>query len=518
MGVLGRMTMRKRTIILIVAVAAMLLTACGKKPEEKEKPKPYGFKEYSVDPKDSSRRTLTKEYENRVTERTWKNYDESGEVTWLKREYYDETGEHLLKEVTWGKERPTVSREYDFQGRCTVEMSKYEDGVYPVPNFDESKVISFPQEYWNYSEKDGLKLPFSLTEVNRSVLEVRTEFSYRGDTDEIERICTKNGDGKVIGLLERGEGDIVLQELLECDLLIYEETYDPQTRTAKWQVMESGELYRFGLKEFDAEGRCIRYTNSGTESWSDYSEYRFLYDETGYWQERYSGETESKKALDTRLHYNNAGERTVYEWYRSENRSMHVWYRWTTEYDEKERLLLSLSEEWDDDGDLISSERSEYEYEDSESESVERDYLTSWYASAPNEPSSRNLQYEKRTVTSEDPGLGTIKHVVTTWFVSGDRTQSTEIYAVCLPDPYDHEKENWVTYFCENNDTNWEAGEKTVTSELGENGRLLRVEDLSGSDATVYSEYNEQGLIIHRRQVSTMSDAELITEWEYWEE
>ena len=506
--------MRKVMLFVVAAIAVLMTVACEKPREKKKIPDVYGYKQYSVDPADETIRTLIEEYEKRESERTLITYDTNGDVMERTKWYYDDSGEYLLKEVIWRADGISESIEYDFQGRCVREMAKYEEGVYPSEYGDEGHVLKLPSSYLTYTKREELQPYFSERNANPAKRELITEYSYRGDTDEIVSISTRDGDGKLVAILERGEGDIVYSEILESSHDRYEETYDVTKNICNWMFVSGGEVRYTGWKEYDSEGRCVRIERKDP-SGSDYKNIQIEYDETGYWVRRYDMYYGNSRELHVRYGY--SGRELVSESYADNGNGSTLSGRTTTDYLEDGRESSILVEAWNDYGARVWAILTEYEYDDENG--ISREYETDLIADP--EKKERQLKNSTRITFSEDASLGKIR--ITEWRGGGESGYQER--EVCLPDMRDRTKENWVCYSRKTITSQQEgADDYEVYGEFYDDGRLKTVvRDEQGyyydsKKYTVYDRYDEQGLLCETRKVDEIGYTDAITVWEHWKE
>ena len=266
---------RKLIVIIVSAALVLAMTACGKggddRKEENKRFEPFGWQKYRkvtdvISGKVGERR-LVGEYENLGTESTLITY-EDGKTTGITKWYYDETGEKLLKKVVWSEGNATEASEWDTNGRLISYLRKIEDDN-PSEDF-----LSIPMEYDTYESRDYLveKIGGNVC-TDSDVKELRTEYTYRGDTDEIATIKTVTDRGEVVAYLERGEGDIVLSESWVGSLqLRYDEVYDAVTRTGHGVELDGeGGVSANIDKTYDEYGRCTEVTRSVYGIGSSYS-------------------------------------------------------------------------------------------------------------------------------------------------------------------------------------------------------------------------------------------------------
>ena len=253
---------KKLTAIILTVILIVTLAACGKKNTTTDPAKElqkFGFREYRVD-YITGDRALSVKYENLGTERTLTKYDEEGEISSIEKWYYDNTGEHLLKHVKWSAYDATAAEEYDMNGRLIRRSAKKEE---KEGSQDWWQTLYFPNEYSSYSKKENQSVGLALViggyeHAKPDVKEIVTEYTYFGETDTIKEIKTVSDSGDVVGLLERGEGDIILRALIDGEYIHYDETYDAATETGEFEYAytdDSDILIAFhGTRQYNSAG------------------------------------------------------------------------------------------------------------------------------------------------------------------------------------------------------------------------------------------------------------------------
>ena len=296
--------MKQKLIAVILSVVlTVALTACGKTTKDPEKkPQKYGVREYYYNT-DTDVRYLGAEYENLGTERTLIQYSgEEEKVDSIDKWYYDSTGEHLLKHVHWTEPYLSEIEEYDMNGRLIRQSSKKEG------NQNETQDLCFPSEYKTYSKKENKNVglaQFLILRAKPELQEIVTEYTYFGETDTIKEIKTVADTGEVIGLLKRGEGDIILSALINGEYIQYEENYNSETGRSEFRF-EGRASAGQGAREYDASGR---YTHILQNEEGSTVEIFYEYDtEGGY-----------KTTLESRTEEGTNGTDIV-EWYDAEGK------------------------------------------------------------------------------------------------------------------------------------------------------------------------------------------------------
>ena len=314
--------MEKKLIAIVIAAALVLaLTACGKGGKNK-KNEPFGYRKYTIttDSGIEEGRELAEEYENHGTESTLISDDE-GKAYDIRKWFYDETGEKLLKEVAWSKGSPTVAKEWDANGRLISYSQKKEE------DNDTDFNLEIPTEYNAYDDREYLVKNIGGKYFTRkSVKELQTEITYRGDTDEIATIRTVTDQGDVVASLERGEGDIILSETWEGSYQAsYGEAYDEATRTGYGSEQnEDGMICGYIEKTYDENGKLTRVLEySCTDGWKTLE-------------------------YDTSIVYSEDGSSQVYriQYYtyllRSDSEELAKWYETHYSYDADQRLTEEI--------------------------------------------------------------------------------------------------------------------------------------------------------------------------------
>ncbi|MBO4651792.1 MAG: hypothetical protein J5649_00540 [Lachnospiraceae bacterium] len=456
---------------------------------------------------------LKGEYEDLITERTYKTYSSDGEILELKQWYYDDTGEHLLKMVEWEAAGNTPSRtyEYDLKGRLVCFTEKFEG---KHTRFDGG--LDLPKEYYACAEKEYIYARDDMVEtLEPDISELRTEYAYREDTGELVSIKSYADEEQVCSL-ELGEGDIILSEKLRGRRgSSYEETYNPETRKGTWSAREDdsrGERYvrEFtGEKEYDESGRCTRnvtYVNiNGEESLIEdtvivYDEEGALattnipngtpgslvgipYDVTLYVMKTVSRYDHNGRQMKTEEYVIYDGEMVPYAaetCTRNADGSVASITREVYNFDQMKMCVVE-EETYNDVGELI----------------CQRSY----------DPDNGALCYDKTISYTSDPEVaGTVRLEVENGYVSPYREESMreEEYQVCMRDEFGNDL--WVTYLFSG-----PVGERKYGTFDAE-GHMIRYEDGYWD----IKEFDTQGRILLKHA----SDSEGIMRkyiYEYWE-
>ena len=536
---------------VVIAALMVSLTACSrKKPEEDTRPAgSYGYKKYQYYEGREKEKKLLEEYENLVTETMRNVYDESGALKRTCRTYFDETGEHLLKDVRREVGGTTETKEYDQQGRCIAETSCFDEETRSGGTKLDLQVSTY---YLWYSSKRLFGIPLNAAYgyggqpvAESNVKEIRTTYSYRGDTAEITGVRTIADQDSPAGLLELGDGDIVLTESLHTKDLQYEESYDPSENKGTFGGNTDEAVFR-GIKEYDTAGRIVRIEYNSLLLWeenlqnSEYNyrcEREFFYRNDGYWEEEthyfLNVEGEFEKYLLERSAYDGEGRLLSQEKY--------------TDLESETPWLESQSlYEYTDDGKPVKM-TNRYNWEESYYEvNIEYTYtengcIVRFFDRTNDEESViTDIPEENSFEYYEDPAIqGRLIHITVT-----REDRFLEAYAIAVPNEYDLpeddwgdiatytdswymwnilERRLWVMYYCTVSDGGLSV--KTVSPEFDDDGRLREVvwksdyEDLSANDngSVFHDEYDEQGRLCRSREKMKSMDSEIVTEWEYWD-
>ena len=536
--------MRKFIVAGMLVAAMLFLTGCEKEKQEKKLPE-YGFREYSVDPEDESKRRLVEEFENLGTETTRKTYGEDGNVIELTKEYFDSTGEHLLKEVRWTSNHLTKSVEYDMLGRCIRIQEKQEDGYDPMTGGG----LVLPEDY-RYADKvlyesDFLYFYWGMYDftVDPSIRELRTEIAYKGDTKQIASIQTVTETGETVGFMEFGDEDTILSAMLNVDEQQFEETYDAQSRTGAWKFTSDqtggSQKEYFGEKDYDASGRCIRYTAQSISE--GYWEKSFQYEADGYWETFRHGDNREDSTILHRYYYDYRFEEyaervSFYEWYQ-EDESGGTYLIMTCEIDRDDsgREIAQTYRYYDQSGRQTHTVSDEYEYFENGNESKTLFYKirTDGEESGTTTAEQRELTQEIISIVSEQPGLGKTTQTIRKYYnTDGVVSVTNDIKEVSLPYMYDRTTTMDETFDSKSYYHDSEIPREIVTPVFDEEGRLRETREYSysyevggktGSPEVAeiqYKKFNEQGLCCEEWEVDLSSGLEEVTEhtvWEHWE-
>ncbi|MBR4812900.1 MAG: hypothetical protein IKZ69_03235 [Lachnospiraceae bacterium] len=513
---------RKLIAIIVSAALVLAMTACGKggddRKNETKEYEPFGYRVYRTETEPMvayhGEQELVREYESLGTESTWITYY-NGEVDEIRKWYYDEAGEKLLKQVVWSTRRPTVASEWDTNGRLIVYLQKIEDDN-PTEDY-----LSIPTEYNTYDKRDYLVKEIGGYNCDdRDVKELRTEYMYRGDTDEVATIRTVTDRGDVIAYLERGEGDIVLSEIrVGQGLAKYEEVYDAATKTGHGIEQDvDGSVLEYVDKTYDESGRCTEMIQS------------FCYDGFIHYQKQtsivYSGDG-SAEATVIVLEYSNTREfsellpssQTCYSYdtdQRLEKKTI-SYYPWGAEINEGE-LYLDSAENYSyyESGQL---KRTECYAQNDETDQLYLQSVVDWDEEG-NKISdvtwasdgfySSTIIYEY----VEDPAVhGRVLHTVQKFYEGQAEPQGAVEYWECNCSN-EREYKTWEEYNRES--TSGYGGYTTITPIYDEEGYLSGI-SWSMDDYKDIMELDRQGRIVRDVFENQRSGSRREDVYEYWE-
>lgn len=545
----------KRFLLVVLGFAMLLamLTACGKQDgdEDEDEPKEesvlpegaYWYKKYVAKDNDESKKVLVEEYVNLGTERSKKLYDENGEVIELYKWYYDSTGTRLLKEVVWAEGKPTQSREYDERDRLVLEKIKLEGKAKPGEMTGLVIPITYAELVAGFEGYGAQRILTESAEAEEGVIELKTEYTYFGDTAEIKSMQTTTDRGEVIGSYEHGEGDIILsckltgrveltgdtdgesgEPITEILPWNYEETYDPETGTGTWKENFGTEYTFHGKRDYDDQNRCNHYI-----TYYDYYDFPLAYDtivefgDDGFWV-TFSRYSYDQFDFTYAIQKFDLTRRIV----RDERYSISA---------ETERPFMETIDlyEYHPNGELsryVHDNRMEAAYDMRETETLydEEGNFTK-------QMTDGFLSMENQITVSEDPATGeTIRKSVMRYYRNPaslsepEETYSPHSYAqtetteVRMPDIYDPSKENWVVISCETMYNEVER-EIQVHSYLNEEG-LLTVYYGQGSviidgnsvSGTCEDVYDPEGRICKRIAFLDDDGIDATYYWEYSEQ
>ena len=512
---------RRITAVLLMMVLAVLMTACDRKPKEPEKKeprKPSGYRVYKTEKNKNGDvlvdRLPVEEFEDLVTEKSLILYErvvDDKSPEFIQKWYYDDDGEVLLKEVSWGSSSydMTISAEYDHMGRLMRYSEKRE---YEASEDDYFRKPGLPKEYalilGTPGEENWLNNTIPNWQVEKNEREIQTEYTYQGDSGRIISLESVSESGAVIAYAERGDGDIILSATMDFGTSRYVEKYDEKERKSVWSFYDDTLivgtntdlfLHYDGEKEFDEKGRCVRFVKyehedeavqhiaeevlfsydtagrSATVNYYDYYGTPYMecicqYDSEDRTVKEEKYDLESGQLLETRtLSYHSNGLLAV------DNREA-----WN---EDKGKFVPNFYLEYDEDGNLMQ----------------EKDYY------------GGEIHYEYKTEYLEEQGItGTVKRTTRTNYKDGEPNWWDVDYSVKVI----RGSEEWMTYRSVYGLSDEEI--EDYKSKFDGEGRLIEVEKYN----TLYQyEYDEQGRII-RETVTYSPDVtynDAISEYEYWE-
>ena len=519
---------RKLIAIIIVAALVLAMTACGKggddRKEEIKRFEPFGCRKYStvtdVVSSKVGERKLVGEYENLGTESTLITYAD-GKTTGITKWYYDETGKKLLKQVVWSEGNATEASEWDTNGRLISYLRKIEDDN---PSED---YLSIPLEYDTYESRDYLvgRIGGNVC-TDGNLKELRTEYTYRGDTDEIATIRTVTDRGEVVAYLERGEGDIVLSESwVGPEQMRYDEVYDAATRTGHGVELDGEGSISVSIdKTYDESGRCtevIRSVYAGKNSYSGMTPKKeertsIVYSEDGSSQAYtfvyfYNGDY-SKLILNHETHYSYYPDQKLKEEVEftcpisASGEPGNPYFSSSIKYTYHENGQLETVEKYASEGEGANT-RAYPESMEKYDDQGNRVSLECWGADG----------YYTFTNTSEytdDPAVyGKVLHTVLKLYYGAEEPGQVMEYwelkynIIC-------EEDNWITYRFESNDP---YSDVTTMAVYDEEGYLYRVR-YAYEEIEEITEFDRKGRVV-RYVASQGSDKRSKTEdvYEYWE-
>ena len=498
--------LRKTIAVALVIVLTVLSAGCGKDKKEKQYTgKKWAVSVYLTEEEDgvvTEERRLLKEYEYLGTESTLKEYNTAGEVVNLTKCYYDATGEHLLKEVTWGEGKPTGSCEYDTAGRIIRESVKLEH----PEDVGMEGFIDYPSIYSKLSKKEYLHITGLPESPGIDVAELITEYVYFGDSDRLKSVRSVTGKGVVVASFEMGDEDIVISGFVEKGDGGYEETYDPDTNTGLCTWRRGEEEVGRGTKNYDAFGRCVSYIYQNfTER--TLSDTYVVYDDEGFRETTYyrteDGDLNGKEEItynkdgreirSEHLDFDDEGKKSFEEVFRRE-------------YHANGECAAVFCERWDDEKHALVKFSDEYYDENGE--------LTDYYNySFFGEPDRVN--YEKHIVYTEDPDVnGKVRCETTHYYVNhaiGLAYDSVIIEGYYVGLQSDEFEDDWYRY----REIDTRDGERTETllANIDPEGHVLEIRE--GDYKT--SEFDLSGRLCKETRIWFDEGWYTIYEYEYRE-
>ena len=523
--------MRKRIIaIVLVLVLIIATTACGKE-EETKKPagKPSGYRRYVCELDSSGNavgeRMLREEMEDMVSERTYiEYYAEEQQPSEIVKWYFDDSGEHLLKTVKWSFSTyyPTESYEYDWQERLIRHSQKNEGD-----NLDyyegELDYLKIPSEALSYQKKTNINPRTEDSDLRVKARELITEYTYKGDSDQLATMRTVTEDGTEVFRLELGEGDIVLSAVLSgSNTSSYEETYIPEEQRSIWTYRtfaytyddngiehETPELYS-GEREYDKSGRCTcsREYRVENEERELCKEVEFTYNEDGMVE------------VVSFFEYEGWGDTRYTRWYDPDCKMLRVEAEYIPYY-EQPYICYIETYTYHSNGELATDTYCQRDYDTGEMEvDSEREYNENGELVARRDYSGKNLCYEKLMNYIKVPGVAnTVRHTITRFYAAGINYSTEETYEVCTIDGSEKE---WITYYNEHSyknpdDTSSSPPDVTVTDKgvFDSDGHLLKI--VSENEYRNYTyEYDSQGRLCREINI-WQDDGGYEYTYEYWE-
>ncbi|MBP5354074.1 MAG: hypothetical protein J6Y67_02910 [Lachnospiraceae bacterium] len=505
---------RRIATVALALLLAIVSVSCGKPDPEPEatekKPVPFGFRVYEYN-EETGTKVLYEEYENRITERSLTQYNGAGEAVSVEKWYYDSAATRLIKHVTWSKDYPTTSEEYDEKGRLIRRSEKFEE-EHAKARAEGWIHLHFPKEYvykpWGelpegVTEWDAVDHWFNeQPELDPDIEEIVTEYTYDGDSDVIREMKTVTGRGEVIGQLQRGEGDIILKRELNWDEYTYEENYNGST--GEWWFSSAWrDALPYGTKQY-GDGGVLE-----SEIWNEDSEEGMITcvyhpDADGrsmtmvYWVRDNEVSEEWKTAATVRRSWDTDG-RLIYDaaeysdMFWGEYRSSNV--LWEFSYDKDGNTVKTLFSQQRDDGiqsiDLVRTE-----------ERQDNKFL-------------RRLTDHGKVVEEytmelvEVPGIaGKVQHV--TDYYNYGTEEKCEIYYVDLPDQYDPGETQEVQY----SEITQDQGD-LYEAEFDEAGILRRL--VCRKSIETVTEYDERGRMVKTYSLTDPGRKESGYLYEYWE-
>lgn len=505
---------RKITAAVLIIILLISLTACGRGSEE---PLTIRFRKsgvrayrYSVLPDGTfKKKRMTLEYEDLGTERTQKSLASDDSVITLKKWYYDDTGEHLLKEVSLEKYQLTESVEYDLQGRKIAHRLKNDMKIKAaLIRFD------FPDEYGDFLPEAVYKPDYLYRDDPAS--EMVTEYTYEGNTDRIKTIRTVTDLGCVIGSLECGEGDIVLScHMIGYDYYIsepreYQETYDALTGQSQWTLYRDAELLSHGVRTYDDRGRCVSTETFDTEKNRTWRE-TYQYGDDGSYEQREEHMTARGEYLPTEIkQFDSKGKcisKKTYDYTSDPDMDTDEWilYRsksYEYEYYDNGEVSRVSTKKYDGQGELTGENKRTYDA---------RGRLTSDVTVS----DGIMTQSDTMEIISVPGVAGDVMHQTRVKYNSREETyEREELYRLLLPDPDQPWEQLWMTYSLYDST---EIYSDRYHAEFDEQGRMQRIERKS-YQFTEFFEYDEQGRLTRAGTIYNQQGRETGTLYEYWEE
>ncbi len=485
------------------------MAACGKSPKKspeqpKEKKYPYGFRCYYSEP--PHEHILIEEYENRVNRVTeTKYYSFSGEVSSKTEWIYDDDGEILLKKVE-DSDYSSTTEEYDQKGRRIRSVRSY-FGEYA----DSLRYINITIQDYDMANSKLRELMYYFF-LRAETTELRTEFTYEGDSEIPSSIKSFSKEGDEVMHMDLGEHGEVTYAFYEDAEHRYEETYDAAERKGTWKWYDrfvlSGEperLLESGENYYDESGRKLRWLSYSYVSDGNadlYAETTFSYDSDGYVVADKSFRDEGKVSVDRTRQYD-AEDRLLKDSYHDydDNGEYYSAANITNTYHDNGQLASTATERWDPTAKKFVPEKEE-EYNEDGEQTVERTYING------------QIEHEKIVSFLEEEGIaGPVKAEMNMNYEDGKCTSKAEVYYVQIKDPYGDV--DWFEYRTMTTNK-WGRTKETTSYQVtfDESGRLIQAANPADG---YYIEFDLQGRVI-KEVMYDGTDYRHVTEYEYWDE
>ena len=510
---------RKITAVVLSVVLTAALAACGSGKKDPEKEKTESGKQYGVQcfrtVKDESgnlleSRVLNSEYKNLVKEATYTEF-KGKEASAVTKWYYNDDGTVLLKKSEWKSGYDTVSKstEYDSTGRKIRYSEKMENET-----GQSGEKFLLPAEYGGLGSDYPYK--YMYFNIDRAAKELVTDYSYKGDTDKLASIKTVTDSGKVLAMVEYGDGDIVLSRMYEeVEQCRYEETYLAEENKGTWKYYNyypTGEgedkwdyvLWNSGEREYDGNGRLTREKtfslNADKEQYVS-SETTYTYNETGMLAETINF-TENGSV---------SGKETITS--DTEGRELKRVSVFVDPSDGKEKTEFISEKTYHTNGNPASSygeqynreldklcPTSYYEYNENGEETVYRTY-----------DEKGQLQQERITdYRTEANVAGRVRNRVVTDYTGDEVSGKRETYEVCLHSALG--EDTWVIYREIDTNARGKASEAKLDAEFDPEGHLIKV---NTDYVNGVVEFDTQGRITRETVQNDLGICEY--SYEYWE-
>ncbi|MBO4651876.1 MAG: hypothetical protein J5649_00995 [Lachnospiraceae bacterium] len=528
--------MLKRCVAVLLIMALVVVSAaCGKpgnetKPEkdneqeqESKERKKNGFRRYTVelDTKGNvtSQKTLTEEYEDLITEKTYRKYRD-GEVTELTRWYYDNSGEVLLKKVEWHADPYylTVSREYDTEGRLIRYSQKQE---HEPELWEEQEEIRLPEEY-SQILRNLDTYAFSVFYAKFDAKELKTEYTYKDD-GSIKSIQSVTENGDMIALVECGEGDIILKQEYNFNQYRYKEAYNQETGKGTWELYSENVLDEHGVwswalelsgeVEYDKDGKATRRTEY-TENHPDSTTY--LSKETLYYP---AGD--NVQANTTAYDLTGTESYRIQSVYDEKGRETIMVQEYFGTYSNTDPIKYIVTRTYHENGEIATQSSKYFDYKKNEyllnaEEERDADGGSLIYRQYDN---LGKLEQESVTEYIQVDGIaGKVKRTDASEYTDGVGQLKTQRWYICVKNPYNEDV--WFNYSYIEFDKRGN-GKDNYKAEFDEEGCLIKWS--LAVDEDLFTEYDVQGRPTHVREDQAGPDAGWQAEgmfehfYEYWE-